>query len=245
MLNEPHIGFRRGQGFHGTGTAVDINYTTNPYIVTRTGSTLGGEAAASGQFAMRQRAMDACDRAVQFLYTSDDSADLSIRAHDTIEVTYDRFKRVSDALVYYLTFVFADTATKINRAPISNVEELSDGAPEFDQIRRSELRVDKDTAISDLAIRLSGADQDHQNWSLDAEQQYYQIMRDYEFVRTPMLYGNPTQPIVATRNPARGFLDLREELVVAMVTVGGMRWGASDLGASQSGDIQHFDLGHG
>ncbi len=52
-MNEPHIGFRADRGSHGTGTAIDINDTTNPYIVTRTGNTLGEEAAASGQIVMR------------------------------------------------------------------------------------------------------------------------------------------------------------------------------------------------
>jgi hypothetical protein len=246
QINESHIGFRAGQGYHGTGTAIDVNYTTNPYIVTRTGSTLGGEAAANDQVDMRQRVIDACDRAVQFLYTSGDAADLSIRARDSIGVTYDRFQRVSDALIYYLTFAFTSAATRINRPPIHNVQDLPDGDPDFDRITSFELRTDKNTAISDVATRLSESDfiENHPDWPLNARQQFYQILRDYELVRTPMLFGNPQRPIVATRNPARGFLDLRKELVVAMVQVGNMRWGASDFGANFSGDMQHFDLGH-
>ncbi|WP_264653279.1 hypothetical protein [Actinoplanes cyaneus] len=40
----------------------------------------------------------------------------------------------------------------------------------------------------------------------------------------------------------RGFLDIPRDVVLALVTVGGMRWGASDFGPRESGDIMHFDL---
>jgi hypothetical protein len=78
---------------------------------------------------------------------------------------------------------------------------------------------------------------------------YRQILRDYETVRIPMVFGTPSLTPAQTRNPANGFLTLREEVVT---TLGGdpplvlvnplMRWGVCDFGASASGDVQHFDL---
>lgn len=57
-----------------------------------------------------------------------------------------------------------------------------------------------------------------------------------------MVGGNPEARPPDTRNPARGFLDMPEWLVVALVDVGNLRWGASDFGHRASGDVHHFDL---
>src|SRR4051812_28014992 len=57
-LTEPIVGFRPGAGHHGSGSAVDLNVTQVPYIVTRTGQTYGGEAAAQNQQDMRRRAVE-------------------------------------------------------------------------------------------------------------------------------------------------------------------------------------------
>ena len=65
-LREPTIGWRPNAAFHSSGSAVDINVTTDPYIVTRTGSTLGGEAGTPNASTVRQQAVDVFDRAVQF-----------------------------------------------------------------------------------------------------------------------------------------------------------------------------------
>jgi hypothetical protein len=40
-------GFRAGAGNHGRGLAIDVDVTPNPYIATRTGKALGGEAAGA------------------------------------------------------------------------------------------------------------------------------------------------------------------------------------------------------
>jgi hypothetical protein len=70
------------------------------------------------------------------------------------------------------------------------------------------------------------------------------MLRDYEHVRIPMVRGNPVARPANTRNPARGFLDMTEEFVVAMCDIGRLRWGIADLGEAESGDTHHFDLGH-
>lgn len=45
----------------------------------------------------------------------------------------------------------------------------------------------------------------------------------------------------ASRDPAQGFLDLNEEVVVALRAQSGVRWGAIDFGG-ESGDVMHFDI---
>jgi hypothetical protein len=44
------------------------------------------------------------------------------------------------------------------------------------------------------------------------------------------------------RDGRKGFFDLPTDLVVALRDHAGLRWGAVDLGATQSGDVMHFDL---
>ena len=80
----------------------------------------------------------------------------------------------------------------------------------------------------------------------DAREQYLRMLRDCEQVRIPMEIGNPTATPLRTRNPARGFMDLRSEIVDALCEQG-LRWGACDFGvsgsgSSENGDMMHFDL---
>lgn len=254
-LDEPIGGARgSGQGNHSTGNAVDVNYTTAPYIATRSGSTFGGEEANPSDIPMRQRAVQACDNAVAFGDWGVPRADLSVRHHDTITQTYDRFRRASDALVYYFAGVMSSIPRTVERPPISNVQGLPDGHPAFDAIGSQELATDRASAIAGIQALFDTADwqAQHAGWALTPEQQYWQILRDYELVRIPMLFGSASGPVTRTRNPARGFLPFRREFVVAMIEVGDaalsplggrMRWGACDFGAQSNGDIQHFDLG--
>ncbi len=83
----------------------------------------------------------------------------------------------------------------------------------------------------------------HPNYPLTAREQFFRILRDYEIVRKPMQYGNPSVRPARTRNPARGFLHLPEHFVVAMMDVGRLRWGACEFSERSNGDVHHFDLG--
>jgi len=51
-------------------------------------------------------------------------------------------------------------------------------------------------------------------------------------------------PARTPRSPASGSLDMHSEFVVAMIEVGGLRWGSVDLGPGESDDVHHFDLGN-
>ena len=87
---------------------------------------------------------------------------------------------------------------------------------------------------------------DHPGWTTDVDFWLTQIMRDYEVVRIPMQFGPVSLTPASTRNPANGFLNLRQEIVLVFASdpplLDVMRWGISDFGAEESGDVQHFDL---
>jgi len=245
-------------GKHSSGSACDINYDTNPYIATRTEgtdskgkptTTYGGELAGSGLQTQRHAATDVYDRAKAFVGAAGDRASVGIRqpGESTGDV-YDRFKATSDALATYLQFAFrSDAATHVNRPPVPNSESASldvllKAIPDTERLPESEARDNIDQEINNSEFQII-----HPNWPYpDVDSQYLRMLRDYELVRVPMVFGQPSARPGSTRNPANGFLDLRRELVVSLVDIGHLRWGACDFGAAESGDMQHFDLGdHG
>ena len=69
-----------------------------------------------------------------------------------------------------------------------------------------------------------------------------QVAIDYSVLRIPLVVGSPSLIPKVTRNPARGLMNLRRPVVVALCDVGGLRWGACDFGRAESGDLMHFDL---
>ncbi len=105
-------GYRKAAGWHGKGLAIDLNYSTNGYAVCRTrtarGVVLGGEAAGAGLIGVREAFMAACDRACMAL--DGRPADLSARKHgESTGEVWDRWHRVSDAVVKYLAPYYPST----------------------------------------------------------------------------------------------------------------------------------------
>ena len=91
-LHEPLVCWRPNAGHHSAGAAADINVTTNPYIVTRTGSTLGGEFAGRTLTTIREQAVAVYDRAVEFSEATGAQADVSARGDGELTSdVYDRF----------------------------------------------------------------------------------------------------------------------------------------------------------
>ena len=84
-LDQPITGARPpGNGYHSSGSAIDVNYDTAPYIATRSGATFGGEAVAAGaDLEMRRRAVEVYDRAVQFGDWGVQRSDTSVRVNDS------------------------------------------------------------------------------------------------------------------------------------------------------------------
>jgi hypothetical protein len=258
-------GWRRRPGStskHCSGSAVDVNYRNQPYIVTRTtsGSTTvyGGELAGSSLTAQRQAAAEVYDRAVAFAF-GDGSADVSARRPaagsapgETTSAVYQRFRRVSDALGAYLGLAFQTAPDTVSRRPIANIEGATQ-AQLLSAIPTTE-RKDETAAVEEIRQYIldhpAGGPDDTYHWSWEdsflARDYYFRMLRDYEHVRIPMVRGNPEARPPETRNPARGFLHMTEAFVTAMADVGRLRWGIADLGTTESGDTHHFDLGdHG
>ena len=98
-------GYRKAAGWHGKGLAVDLNYSTNGYAVSRTrckrGVILGGEAAGASILGAREAFVAACDRACVALDGA--PADLSARKPgESTGSVWDRWHRVSEAVRLYL-----------------------------------------------------------------------------------------------------------------------------------------------
>ena len=243
---------------HGSGSAVDLNYNTNPYIATGTVTSPGGEegpGAVAGIDDARSRAIEVYQRAFNFM-VNDGFGDLpnmpqsDVRARQPGESTgtmHDRFRQTSDALRDYLQFGFMAGSpvggNRVNRAPIPNVETVTE-AVLLAQIPLTERR-DQASAVAELdrfmnGPRDSGIIEFDPWWPLTPAEQYIRILRDYELVRVPMEFGAVSTSPGSTRNPANGFLDIRREVAIAL-TDQGLAWLAGDIGL-HSGDIMHFDI---
>ena len=190
-------GYRERAGYHGKGSAVDLNYRRNGYAVcdtdTATRRVYGGEAAGANLLRERQAFIAACQRTCSAIGVR---CDLSARKDgESTGAVWDRWHAVSEAVRAYLTPYFPD-------------------------------KDDYDAGDSDV---LPGIDVP------------VHMMADYYALRVPLVVGSPTARPRLTRNPAKGLMNLKRPVVVALCDVGGMRWGACDFGPGSSGDIMHFD----
>jgi hypothetical protein len=241
---------------HASGSAVDLNYSLQPYIVTRTivsgRTTLGGEAEGASLTAQRQNAADVYDRAVRFTSLEPNAmtlvAPMHVRASG--ESTRDAYRRllgVDRAMNRYFRYALLEEPTEVRRRPIEDIERATE-AELLAAIPVTERR-DETRAIGDLDA-LMGTQfiqtwrNTHAGWTLTPRQTYFRILRDYEHARIPWVKGRPVARPDVTRNPTQGFLHMIEEVVVALADVGHLRWGAIDFGPSSSGDVHHFDLGN-
>lgn len=246
-ITGPLAGWRANAGHHSAGSAIDINSAENPYIVTRNGGVPGGEEGGEGFVDMRNRALAAYDRAVQFMTPSVAAADVSSRQpNESTQSVWARFKAVSVALVDYFSFAVNSKLTDVSRIAIENADAVSD--EELLATIPEAERVPVDDALAQLEgyLQSQAFQANHPGWSNGARAQYLRILRDYEHARIPMVIGSPSPTPAVTRNPARGFLNLRSEIVTALCDQG-LRWGACDFsvradGSSHNGAMMHFDL---
>lgn len=222
-----HVGgYREGRSWHGKGRAADLNYTTNPYVATRNGKSLGGEAAAVG-LKLRRPAVEVYDRACMARWGR--PADVTGRkAGESTGEAWDRFEAVSVALQAYFAPYFHREQALIERRPI----------PRFA------------TATADAFLPLA----EHGELAAPLNVVPVQVLRDFEAVRLPMVVGAPSLAPAVTRNPARGLMDLPRHTVVAVCDLGGqlLRWGMIDFGDGraddagehgENGDGMHVDMG--
>ena len=239
--------WRPNAAHHSAGSAIDINSATNPYIVTRNGHVPGGESGAESLVDMRNRALAVYDRAMQFITPPLAAADVSSRRpNESTQSVWARFKAVSDALAIYLSYAVNSAPSDVSRIAIENADDISDEEllATIPQAERRSL----DDALAQLESYLNTDDfrASHAGWSNTPRAQYLRILRDYEHARIPMVIGSPSPTPLLTRNPARGFLNLRSEIVTALCDQG-LRWGACDFGiradgSSHNGAMMHFDM---
>jgi hypothetical protein len=243
----PHVCWRPNAGHHSAGAAIDVNAAANPYIVTRNGGVPGGEPGGESLVDMRLRALGVYDRAMQFMTPPVAVADVGGRRPDEpTQSVWTRFKAVSDALVSYLSFAVDSGPSEVRRAAFENADDVSDD--ELLAAIPEDERLPLDHALARLEALLGSRDfrASHPDWPKSSRAQYLRILRDYEHVRIPMVIGAPNPTPARTRNPARGFLNLRSEIVTALCDQG-LRWGACDFGvradgSSHNGAMMHFDL---
>jgi hypothetical protein len=155
--------------------------------------------------------------------------------------------KVSHALVCYFELAFYRTTTPANvlSAPVSQYErpEGPDSDPESFTAKVDEAWNDGDPTLPGLT-----------DFAGKMHDLYEQIRRDYHAVQLVMVNGslsrsNPgiggSGATGTTRDPCRGFLTHRKELVVALRHGSGspskLNWGGTDW-ANGSGDMMHFDL---
>lgn len=108
------------------------------------------------------------------------------------------------------------------------LEEASDSMRDYFALRNDE------TALQEAAKRLSTPDK-----PVTAEELKKQIEEDYKWLYDKSDFKAPTEAGAEERDPAKGFMDLPKELVVALVEAGGLTWGGMFKTAK---DIQHFQL---
>lgn len=209
-------GYRARAGMHGKGEAIDINYSRSPYSIVRRGKTLGGEAAGD-DLDVRRAAAEAYDRACG----GTGKADVDWRRPgETVEACFDRFEAVSVAIRAYFEPYFHTVDT--------------DGTPLVTITRRPSKGYL--TAPREAFAGMVGRE-----LKVPLDQVPLQVLRDFEAIRIPMVFGVPERLPGKTRNPALvGLMDLRKPVVVALVREGGMRWGMDGFG-SESSDAMHFD----
>ncbi len=237
---------------HCSGSAIDINYITQPYIATRTttkgGKTIyGGEKKGKKLQAERRAAVAVYDRAVAFVHGVGAEADVSARRPDEpTSKVFERFHKTSEALKTYFEFAFKTDEKLVTKKPVVSIETATKVQIQ-ENLQEENVLKDESEALALLEAFMKDSDfkKKHPGWHKTPAEQYLEILRDYEHVRIPMVKGKEVvaRPSV-TRNPAKGFLDLRPEIVEALVDVGKLRWGASDFGPEESGDVMHFDLGY-
>ncbi|HTJ25994.1 MAG TPA: hypothetical protein VMA36_07505 [Candidatus Limnocylindria bacterium] len=246
-VSGPHLCWQANAPHHSAGAAIDIDAADNPYIVTRNGSVPGGEPGGERLVDMRNRALASYDRAMQFRSPSVPAADVSRRRpNESTPAAWARFKAVSDALARYLCFVVDPQPKDVSRVALENADDIPDDAL-LATIPEPE-RLPLDPALERLAGVLGSPEfqASHPRWERDPRAQYLRMLRDYEHARIPLVIGPPSAAPLRTRNPARGFLQLRREIVTALCDQG-LRWGACDFGidadgSSQNGAMMHFDL---
>jgi hypothetical protein len=205
------VAYRAGSRTHSQGRAVDINYYANPYVMHESGE-------------------------------EELNARLGPVYHRIARMMVGRDSVIPDAI----TQGAPDPARtlRLYRA----LRDESRG-----MVAYFRLMQDRDALLRFLESRQSAPDA--ARTAREAESTHRQMLQDYVTLSgragppvpgmdypepetgggDPPFAGDPTY-----RGPELGFINLREELMIAL-TAAGLRWGGTDMGSS-SGDLMHFYL---
>ena len=211
----------RNSGWHPWGLAIDMNYASSPFIMHE-----GGEAALDAQIG------PVYHRIARFVLGRTESVipraiTQGTQSAQRTATFYPQLAAESNSMMAYFRFLTAPG-------------ELDD------RLRQRPLDAD--------AARAFFGD----GTAPTASNVLARIMRDYvllagrpgpavpnhAYPQVPPVSGDrPFAGANAARDPLRGFLSIRSEIVLAL-SAQGLRWGAIDFGP-QSGDVMHFDDGRG
>lgn len=206
---------------HTFGLAVDIEYQANPWIV---GQHVDSDASGPSPAGLVTQAANArmtstINRAallVDGATVNVTAAYLSRLARGSAGDAWDDLHRLHTAFVSYLGIAGDVTAAR----QLVDARQAVAGVRQPGEAPDAAARRWAAQASSDLAALRAGA------------------------VTRKNARGNDISVARSNftgRDPRRGFLSLSRDLVVALRDDAGLAWGAVDFGATESGDIMHFD----
>ncbi|HUQ04253.1 MAG TPA: SH3 domain-containing protein [Kofleriaceae bacterium] len=203
---------RNRDAYHHFALAIDINYSTNPYV---------GAQGGSNRPADRE-ALAAIWRACLLTGSGEAlSPSTSWARHSGAGSTaalYDSFQQSNRALEQYL-------GARGNAAQIQ--QWIAAG-----NLQRQVAPPSEVPAAMLSAERLRAA---------DAAAWAQQIEADFTATHGARARGSNWWMTGGGQRSALGFMNLDRDLVIALRDIGGLAWGASDFGAGANGDFMHFD----
>ena len=247
----------QGNGFHGYhswGLAVDINYTTNPYIMNE-----------NGEGVLDRQLGPVFNRICHLMIVNDpnhpDSDSIiprlgELRRNRQLQQAYDSIHAESDAMQRYFNLMKDGNAlqTYLN-TPIGYQGYLAAFGP--DGFNPAGVSVAPTQTL--LPDALGVQHQMEADWTALTSRSIPPVTAPPSNATAcyPDLLFQSAKPIpkgdrpfdgpggkslLEGRSPLAGYLDLSFELVRALVNAS-LRWGATDFG-TESGDIMHFDCGN-
>jgi hypothetical protein len=247
----------QGDGFHGYhswGLAVDINYTTNPYIMNE-----------NGEGVLDRQLGPVFNRICRLMIVNDPNHPESVsivprlgelRRTRQLAQAYAAIRAESDAMQRYFALMLDGAALqRYLNTPAGYQGYLAAFGPGGASAAGRSVVPNQSTPPDALAVQ-------HQmqgDWTVLTSRDIPQTQLppsnatacypDLMFQSAPRIPkgdrpfdGPGGQSLLQGRSPLTGYLDLSEELVRALVGAH-LRWGATDFGP-ESGDIMHFDCGN-
>jgi hypothetical protein len=218
----------KGSGLHPWGVALDIDYALNPYIANEAGDVV---TTKEGGKAVKENVVDKFTTPVyhRIALLMLDPPRMSLIPGGG-KLTYDTLAVESQAMIAYFALRGDDAKVK------AQVDARTD---RLDAAMWQTVFNGEDVPADQRAAKLTTL-----------------IPQDYTYLsagpneeapnKLPTGVDRPFDVkggAAKGRDPAKGFLTIRKEVVEALRAQPNMRWGGTDFGAGANGDIMHFDLG--